>query len=354
MDKQIQGDMEAQQQSKTNAHTFLNLHMQQQMNQAQIKHLGQEGELNTAQAQNLRTESAIKAKALAMANMNRTALHDMVLRAQAMPEGPQKQAYMNTLGMMSGAVDANVYNINDVAASQLAHLNMVKDMMGGQNGQGPNTSVMRMMGMKDMADDIDKKNIPGVGVAKVPLTSEDRDSVNAGVNFQNQLGRFMDFTKKNSGNLNPAKVAEGHAMAAQLSNAYRQAIHGGVYKEGEQGFIGSIIDQDPTKFFNSVRVLPKLQAVQRESSAQLNQLMKSKGLPAMQGAASSRGRGSKTHRLLRGLDPTLKILGRRKLCSLMGCDEVSFRHIRSGCVSRAGARRPRGSAGYNRSILAAR
>ena len=79
----------------------------------------------------------------------------------------------------------------------------------------------------------------------------------------------------------------GQTLAAELQGAYRQATHGGVYKEGEQNFISKVITDNPTAFFNKVRVLPQLKALSQENQARVDQLVKSKGFSGYQGTAAS-------------------------------------------------------------------
>lgn len=285
MNQEINNDLAAQNTSKTNAQNFLRLHQQQQMNEAQIEQLGIQGQLTGAQARGASAEADINSQTAALMKMNRVAMHNQSLMVAKMPEGPQKEQAKQVLAMMGTAVDAKNANIQDIAASKAALL----DTVG--SGGAANTTAMKMTpGLEELGKDLESKTIPGIpGRAQIPLSSDDRDKINKGIIFQNQLSRFMNWTKTHSGDLNPSDIAEGRAMSSGLSSSYRDSIHGGIYKPTEQDFIGQSIDPDPTKFFNKVRVLPKLNAVQRDSAAQLDQELKSKGFKGYPGTQSSGG-----------------------------------------------------------------
>lgn len=132
------------------------------------------------------------------------------------------------------------------------------------------------------AKEIETRLVPGVGMAQVPVPQSTRDTLVAKQTLD-KLGKdFYDWAAKNSGSLNPKVIAEGKTKAAELQSLYRNSINGGVFKKGEQEFIGNIVDADPTKFFNSIRVLPKLKEVINSNDSQLRLLKKSVGLPTNQ------------------------------------------------------------------------
>ncbi len=299
MQKQIDNDLSAQQSSKTNAHNYLQLNLNHQKQIADIDRLQKENVLTEAQAKLAKTDEATKSYTLARSQMNQAALHHLVQQVNKLPVGsPQRKAAETQLALISQGVNSENYNLADraEAASQLGNLAFSPTQQGAnpesafQQGQAALTVGGNPQIAKDRAD----RHFPGVpGLSSVPLTSNDREEINSGLAFQNEMGRFIDWTKQHSGSLDPRVRKEGEAMAAQLQGAYRLATKGGVYKEGEQGFISNIIDSTPTKFFNSVRVLPQLNAVKNESAAQLDQLLKSKGFQGYQGS-SPQGAAKKT------------------------------------------------------------
>lgn len=280
MNKQIQNDLEAQMKSKENAVNYIKLNQQHQMNQASIAKMGHENRLIDAET---------NAKALATSNMqmNRAALHQMTMQVQKLPPGtPQRQQAENTLAMMFQAVNNENFGLADRAAAASALANF-GNQSGGSQEQGfqQQNRMLRMSGNEKLANDNEEKHFPGLpGKSSVPLTSADRDSINSGMDFDQKLHRFIDWTKSHSGDISPTDRHAGQAMAAELQGAYRQATHGGVYKEGEQNFISKLIDSEPTKFFNEIRVVPQLNAIASENQKRVNQLVQSKGFPGYQGA----------------------------------------------------------------------
>lgn len=121
--------------------------------------------------------------------------------------------------------------------------------------------------------------IPGTGqLAKVDVPQSIKDNLLAKMTLDERARDFYDWASKHSGSLDPKDIATGHTKAAELQSMYRNSINGGVFKKGEQEFIDNIVDSDPTKFFNSIRVLPKLKEVVDSNDAQLAQLKKSIGL----------------------------------------------------------------------------
>ncbi len=149
---------------------------------------------------------------------------------------------------------------------------------GGKDRMGQLLPALRITN-PDMAKEIEGRYVPGVGVADVPVTAEVRSNIIAKQTLADRAKDLYQWSQKHSGSLNPATIAEGKTKAAELQSMYRNAINGGVFKKGEQEFIDTIIDSDPTKFFNNIRTLPKLKEVIDSNASQLNFLKKANGLP---------------------------------------------------------------------------
>jgi hypothetical protein len=143
----------------------------------------------------------------------------------------------------------------------------------------------------EKAKALEERYVPGVGVASIPVPAAVREQMVGQQNFMNLINKMEAFAKKNEGSLTPAKVNEGKVIAAELASAYRQATKGGTYKEGEQKFIDTIVPEDPTAFFASQRVLPKLKGLRDSAIQQQNTLNKSYGLRPMGGGGSPAASG---------------------------------------------------------------
>lgn len=269
MDNEISRDLKSQETSAANRQNFLKINQQNLMNQAQVSAIN--------------TETKTKAYALTKAQMNYAALHKLVTDTQKMPPGPQRDQAMQTLAMMNQSVQNDNFNVLDRAATSAA---FYKTLFGNQAGApGEQQFQQKDQGMRalgpqgeKLAENMESKHIPGIpGQASTPLNPGDREQIGSGIEFDKRLTNFMDWSKNHSGDLNPKDMNYGKALAAQIQGAYRQATAGGVYKEGEQNFISKIITDDPTKFFNKIRVMPQLQAVKDDLGQRLDQNLKNKG-----------------------------------------------------------------------------
>lgn len=140
MDQQIQNDLEAQKQSKSNAQNYIRLNQQQQLNNSEIGLRKQQGQLTDAQSKNLQQQMHINATTFSQMQANRAGLAHMVQIANGLPPGsPQWQSAQDKLAMISSAVDGQNYSLGDTAAAKLAFLNMgmrgMRGMAGGGSGQ---------------------------------------------------------------------------------------------------------------------------------------------------------------------------------------------------------------------------
>jgi hypothetical protein len=276
MNKELENDMTAQQTSKANAMNFLRLNQAQQLQQAQIGQIG---------AQTGLTNVETKGKSFALANMyqNRAALHHLVTQNNKLPVGSTLRMQGDQmLGMLNQQVNSENYNIADRAAIAAG----LTGAMSQQSGNQPSSEqrfqqtdrALRLSGNMPLAQDMESKHYPGLqGQASNPISGTDKEKLDSGFQFQQQLDRFTNWAKNHSGDLHPSEINAGRAMAADLQGAYRQATHGGVYKEGEQNFISKLIDQEPTKFFNNIRVLPQLKALSTENQGRINETAKHLG-----------------------------------------------------------------------------
>ncbi len=282
MNKEIDRDTQAQMTNQSNAKDVYKLGLEKKLQEAQISGMDINNKFTQAQTEALHFATYQAAKL-------QSTYHNLVITTNKMPEGQAKEAAKLQLGAAWNGVKDRINDINDQASGAAAFYNTLYNQSQGQGGaQQPSdeqafqkqTNGMRMMGPQGevRAKDLEEKHVPGLkGQASAPLSGAEKDAINSGIEYDQQLHRFMDWTKKHSGDLSPTDMKTGAAMAKLLSNAYRGATDGGVYKSGEQTFINQIIDPDPTKFLNNIRVMPSLDVLANESKAHLNQFLKSKG-----------------------------------------------------------------------------
>lgn len=256
--QQINNDIEAQKQNMDNKRSLLSLNRQRFAD----------------------LESAVNFTRM---QQNRIALHSLAEQAAKLPPGsPEQLRAQQSLAAVGQFVNTENYNLSDQIASKQAFM---KAMGGtGQNDEAQYQSKQRMLrlsGMHQIADENDKRHVPGVGESSFPLTQENRDTLQSKQLFNDRIQDFIDFSKKNSGSLDPRIIAIGKAKANELNGLYRNATHGGIYKAGEAEFINQVVDSNPTKFFNVVRgVIPKAQELLQSNMQSLNSYKNSLGLPA--------------------------------------------------------------------------
>lgn len=183
--------------------------------------------------------------------------------------------------------DQAIGQLNQKVAPIMSQLAMKRTIaQTASSGQGDTGELIKQLRVMnpEMAKEMESRYVPTVGMAQIPLTAEVRNNILAKQQLSGALKELQDWSAKHSGSVDPATVNYGATKAAEIQSMYRNAINGGVFKKGEQEFIDNIIDSDPTKFFNSIRVAPKIKAVQETNDSQLNSLKRSVGLPVQASA----------------------------------------------------------------------
>ncbi len=295
MDKQISNDVEAQKTNQANKQTMFSLSLQHerdkiaaqrsalenQLTQAQIARQPMEVARLKAEIKNFdaeakvkEQEAMIKATTATENKMRLSIIHGLGNDLDGLPDNsPAKQQGSALLSnvVLPGVIKDNAVR-NEQAAGKIT-LNQI--MNGSGNFTEPQFQAgmkqLRLLKMDDIANKLEESHVPGIpGYASRPIPEEARTAVGNGIGFIKQLDHFKQWSQEHSGDLNPADQAYGAALANGLQNAYREAIHGGVYKSGEQDFIAQAIDPDPTKFLSNLRVVPKLEAVKLNAMMQLD------------------------------------------------------------------------------------
>lgn len=152
---------------------------------------------------------------------------------------------------------------------------------GGNNNVESRLQVLRMLN-PEAAKDLASRYIPGIGVASVPVPEKTRDEVVARESLQRQVSNLRDWAKAHTGELkylDPKDVNYGQALSNSVQDAYRRANGQGVFREAEANFVKGIVADDPTAFFNKVRVDPKYKALEDSNEMALNGLKQGYGLP---------------------------------------------------------------------------
>jgi hypothetical protein len=249
LQKSIDRDIEAQRMELGKKQTLLS------------ENLRRYGNLDAAtQATMLQLNGIAQAQAGAMAARSGS--------AQAIANAKMMQA---DLGIQAAGIKQN-----------LAMYRMMRDAEGGKaNPEG----VINYLRMTDpaKAKEMEARYVPNVGLASVPVPEKARDEISTRKALQDNVGKLRSWAQSHSGTLDPAQISYGKALANTVQDLYRRANGQGVFKESEAHFVKGIVAEDPTAFFNKVRVDPKYKALEDSNLSELNAALKAHGLPEAKG-----------------------------------------------------------------------
>lgn len=133
----------------------------------------------------------------------------------------------------------------------------------------------------EVAKDFEARHVPGIGNASIPVPDKAKDSMVEKTNLLTNIQKLRDFAQKNSGSIDPAVINEGKALSNITLNQMRTATDQGVIKPSEIEFDRQLIDSDPTKFFNKMRVDPKYKVVEQWATRDLNAKRQEYDLPPL-------------------------------------------------------------------------
>lgn len=182
--------------------------------------------------------------------------------------------------------------LNDIAMKQ-----MLREGLAGASGKGGqpagSDNTGRLIDMlrisnPELAKNYEGRYVPGVGLAQVQVPEKIREEMVTRQGLQNALVKLSQFAEEHSGSLDPAIMAEGKALAGLTQDQYRRANGQGVFREAEKEFVGSIIGEDPTKFFGNFRTQPRYKAAMEDNESQLNGVKQSYGLPILYKPSSAK------------------------------------------------------------------
>ncbi len=217
-------------------------------------------------------------------NMNQM-VQNMIAKTAAKSGNPIVQAKANQM----------INTLKMDASSKMNEIAMRQAMLGGMNGMGSGsdeqiarqTQMLRMMGNKDMADDLEARHVPGIGMAQVKVTPEVRMKLVNGKVLDEAIADLQSFIKQNGTAVNKLGATpealrlkrSAETKARRVQDLYRQANNQGVFKESEKDFVEKSINSNPLKFFSDIAVLPGLENTRQQNLQQLNELRGSVGLP---------------------------------------------------------------------------
>lgn len=220
-------------------------------------------------------------------NMNQMVQH-MISQTAAKYGNPVIQAKANQM-INSLKMDASS-KLNEMAMRQAMMSNMANPSGGSDQQIAQRSQMLRMMGQKDMADSIDKRHVPGIGLAQIEVTPDVRGKLVNGKILDDAIVDLQNFAKKNGSTvskLTPALRNEASAKARRVQDLYRQANNQGVFREAEKEFVENSIKTQPLSFFSDWLVKPGLENTRQQNLQSLDELKSSVGLPKTYRAKSA-------------------------------------------------------------------
>lgn len=301
MNKEIDNDLESQKSNQTAGIENKRVAQQGLYNQAQIKHLGAETQIQQAAYKNMM--------------MNRAAVHSLAQAVNQYPVGsPQRIKAEQTLAGIAGAVNMENANIADVSAANMARMRMLTGMDMGGGGQqsgsldaqvGDRLKMLRVMDPQRAAE-LEKRYVPGVGVSNVEVPQKVREDLVSKQSLLDAGKNLLDYSKTHS-NIVPGTPEYNYGVAKSMAfqQKVREGLLGTVFRESEKPLLEKFVGENPAGAFKRFSTDPKLRAILDTTELSLNTLKKTAGLPesvprgtnqssgSMEGKTASDGRGNK-------------------------------------------------------------
>lgn len=295
MQKQIDNDLAAQQNTKTNQFNAWNAANQHVQTLSNLNLQNLQAKLVQAQAANLpveakRYESEIavnKANASLLAtNQARQALVLGVLQhtlgqVNKMPPGPMKTQAMEAHQVLSQAADAHAVQQNQQTAQQIEN-----------NWRQHNMALSLAPETQGLAQYQAERHVPFVGDTSVPLPQNVREQINAQQILDNKGQDLLSFIDQHKGldlnRWNPQDRAVAAQKVEELKNFYNDSIGGGALTQGRLGWYDEQFGGDKK---NPLDILPqmlgqtaKFKEMVNSNRARMNQTLRSYGAPIPESA----------------------------------------------------------------------
>lgn len=264
MNKEIDRDLDAQKQSKTNAQNFMRLNMENELNKSNVS-------LNQAQRMGILADIQLKADTHAKNQAILGALGIMRNTTDKLPPGPQKSQAMQTYAGVEQAATAQILHNNQEAAFRAQQMNLRKLEMLGVSGSG------------SMASANEERHVPGIGDSSIPVPGNVREELVSHQKLQDAAEDLFDYTKNHT-TLIPGTPAYnvGEEKAETLRQMIREGMLGTVFRESEKPLLEKFVPNNPGGFLKAFQAQPKIKALLESNILQGNALKSAYGLPTEQ------------------------------------------------------------------------
>ena len=290
MQKQIDNDFAAQQNSNVNAQNFYKLHMANELNKAQIKNTEADIALKQADLKNKPLEAELKrslaalnfetahatGQATAYTATNWTAFEKAMDAYNKMPEGQLKQDTAAKLLFMQKSLEqANLpitAKMIAVGGATDAFKKIMSDLPKEDAGTVAKTIAAVRIGAPEVGNLFASQWEPNMDSFAGVNIDQYRPQINSMVTKARLNQGLMNYINKNSPTLNPAEINYARSLVAGLPPA-------------EQAMIGT----DPLVFLKDLRTGPTMRGIIDKDNSALDQQLKTLGWPKGRGNIKSLG-----------------------------------------------------------------
>lgn len=133
----------------------------------------------------------------------------------------------------------------------------------------------------EIAAPLRAKLVPGIGVAAIDVDPSVREGMIAKQQFLALADEYKKLIEAHPMGILPLtpEARQAQSLGAKLTGAYREATHGGVYKQSEQHFIEGAVPSDPGKFMAKYTALPQIQQLIKDANRDFDIQKSAYGLP---------------------------------------------------------------------------
>lgn len=260
MNKEIDNDLKAQSQSKTNALNFYNANIQRVMNEAHARNLDTNNEMTKKQIETIGLANA-------KIQMLQTGVKHLEDQIKTMPEGPAKEDKKKALAYIFQQSGDQIMDISHRAAAAVEYSRMLSDVPGAKGGPQSTEDEFKnkVMNMETLggpmgaqrAKQLTARHFSGVPeaegqIASRDISDSDHKRIEAMQVLTNKGKDLLSFAKSHKGDFKPATLKVGRQKAEEMMNYYNNSIQGGVLTEGRLKWLDEQINKNPTSVFQDI------------------------------------------------------------------------------------------------------
>lgn len=260
MNKEIDNDLKAQSQSKTNALNFYNANIQRVMNEAHARNLDTNNEMTKKQIETIGLANA-------KIQMLQTGVKHLEDQIKTMPEGPAKEDKKKALAYIFQQSGDQIMDISHRAAAAVEFSRMLNDVPGAKGGPQSTEDEFKnkVMNMETLggpmgaqrAKQLTARHFSGVPEAEGQTATrdiepKDHDRMEA-MNLLSNKGReILAFARAHKGSVNPSVLREGAQKAEELKSYYNNSLDKLGMTQGRMAWLDKQISEHPTSLFQEI------------------------------------------------------------------------------------------------------